>query len=429
MKERIAIVYGLRTPFGKAGGVFKHLGADDLGAAVVRELMARTNFPVRQLDEVIFGNATQPVEAINIARVIALKAGLPDSIPAYTVQRNCASGMESLTTAANKILAGEAEVILAGSTESMSRIPLFFSEKMSGFFSRLMKAKNFSEKLTAYLSFRPSFLKPVVGLELGLTDPICNLNMGQTAEVLAREFGVTREEQDRLALLSHQRAAEATQSGRLAEEMMPIPAPPDYTIIQKIDEGIRPNQSYEALAKLKPYFDRVAGVVTAGNSSQVSDGAAATLLMTEKKAKTLGLSPLGYIRGYSYAGCEGRRMGLGPLFATSKLLDKTGLKLNDFSLVELNEAFAAQVIACEKAFGSKEFAQVHLGKGEALGNIDRERLNVNGGAIALGHPVGASGTRLIITLLKELGRRGENLGLATACIGGGQGAAMALEVM
>lgn len=429
MKERIAIIEGVRTPFCKAGGVFRQLEADDLGALAVKELLARTEFPIDKIDEVIIGNAVQPVNASNVARIVALKGGLPASIPAYTVQRNCASGMEAITTAANKLLAGEAKVIIAGSTESMSRVPLLYNDGMTQFFTRGAKAKTWGQALKNLFSFRPAFLKPIVGLEQGLTDPISNLNMGQTAEFLAREYAITREEQDRFALKSHQKTVAAAQAGRFANEIIPVPVPPDYSVIQSTDDGARANQTVEALAKLKPYFDRVTGVVTPGNSSQVTDGAAAVLLMTEKTALAMGLRPIGYLRDYAYAALEGKRMGLGPVLATSKLLDKTGLKMQDFDLIELNEAFAAQVIACEKAFASPQFAKEYLGKDQAVGAIDPEKLNVNGGAIALGHPVGATGTRLVITLLKELARRGKNRGLATLCIGGGQGAALALEVI
>ncbi len=251
--------------------------------------------------------------------------------------------------------------------------------------------------------------------------------MGQTAEILAREFHATRRDQDEFALMSHQRAAKAQLEGRLAEEIIPAPVPPAYAAMQLSDEGPRPNQDMEALGKLKPYFDRVAGTVTAGNASQITDGAAAVLVMSESNARARGITPLGYVRDYAYAALDGRRMGLGPVFATDKLLKRTGLTMADFELYEINEAFAAQVIACERAFASAEFAKANFGRDAAIGAIDRAKLNVNGGAIALGHPVGATGTRLIITLLRELRRRGLKRGLASLCVGGGQGAAFALE--
>lgn len=428
MKERIAIIEGIRTPFCKSGGVFKELSADDLGAIAVKELLVRTEFPVNEIDELIFGNVAQPVNAANIARVIALKAGLPESLIALTVHRNCASGMQSITTAANKIMALESEVIIAGGTESMTQIPLLFGRKMTEFFLKLFKAKTFTKKIQALASFRLGYLKPVVGLEQGLIDPVCGLNMGMTAEVLAREFHVTRQEQDEFALLSHQRAVKTSEGGTMAEEIVPVPIPPAYEEVQKVDDNPRSNQTPEALQKLRPYFDRRTGSVTVGNSCPITDGAAAVLVMKESKARQMGLSPIGYLKDYAYAALEGYRMGLGPVYATSKLLDKTGLTMKDFDLIELNEAFAAQVIACERAFESDNFSKDFLNRDKALGEIGRDRLNVNGGAIAIGHPVGTTGTRLVLTILKELRRRNRNLGLATLCVGGGQGAALVLEV-
>jgi acetyl-CoA C-acetyltransferase/acetyl-CoA acyltransferase len=428
MNSRLAIVDGIRTPFCKAGGKLKNVQADDLGAFAVKELIARTGLPLNEIDEVVFGNVAQPIHAANIARVIALKAGLPIELPAHTVHRNCASGMQAFTTAAQIIGAGEAETVLVGGTESMSSIPLIYGPKMTELFYRLNKARSLSQRLKVLTSFRISYLKPVVALEQGLTDPVCGLIMGLTAERLSREFHITREQQDQYALESHQRATAAIEAGRLSEEIVPIPVPPRYADIQQADEGPRPNQSMEDLQKLRPYFDRKTGTVTVGNASQVTDGAAAALVMSEEKAKALGLQPLGYLHSYAYAALDGDRMGLGPVYATAKLFDKTGFSLDDFELIELNEAFAAQVLACERAFSSHEFAQTHLGRDEALGTIDTEKLNVNGGAIALGHPVGATGARLIVTLLKELRRRNLQRGLATLCVGGGQGAALVLEV-
>ena len=426
MKERLAIIDGIRTPFCKAGGVLSALTADDLGAIAIRELMARTAFPPGQLDELIAGNVAQPIEAANVARVIALKAGLPASLIASSVHRNCASGMEAITTAANRIFSDEATAIITVGCESMSNIPLMYGRSMTALFARLMRAKTTWQRLATWASFRPTMLTPVVGVQVGLTDPVCGLNMGQTAEILAREFAVTRQDQDEFALMSHQRAVAA--QARLAEEIVPVALPPAYAQVQSVDDGPRASQDLAALAKLRPYFDKLCGTVTVGNSCPLTDGAAALLVMSVRKARELGLSPLGYLRDYAYAALDGRRMGLGPVFATAKLAAKTGLSLKDFDLIEINEAFAAQAVACERAFASESFARAELGRTQALGQIDRARLNVNGGAIALGHPVGASGARLVLTLLKELRRRSAKRGLATLCIGGGQGAALALEV-
>ena len=429
MKERIAIIGGIRTPMGKAGGSLRNLSADDLAAKLVKELVIRTKIDVDKIDEVIFGNVANPGNAANIARVITLKAGLPEKIPAYTVHRNCASGMEAVTTAASKIWAGEAEIILVGGTESMSNIPLLFNKKMTGLFSSLFKAKTIGQKLASIAKFRPSFLTPIVGIQQGLTDPISGLIMGCTAEVVAKDFKITREEQDKFSLESHNKAEKAINAGIFKDEIVPIHNndPKNGKMIEE-DEGVRKGQTIESLAKLKPFFEKNTGTVTVGNSSQITDAACAMIVMKESKAKELGLEVLGYLREFSYAGLDPARMGLGPVFATSKLFDKTGLSLADIELIEINEAFAAQVIGCQRAFASDEFAKKHLKRDKALGEIDKNILNVNGGGIALGHPVGMSGARIIIHLLRELKRKGKNRGLATICIGGGQGGSCILEV-
>lgn len=425
MKDRIAIVSGIRTPFCKAGGVMRDLEADDIGACAVTELLARTGVPAADVDELIFGNVIQPPHAANIARIVAVKAGLPVSIPAFTVNRNCASGMEAIASAADKIQMGHEEIMIAGGTESMSNFPVLIKKKYKNFLMKLSKAKTWQQKLSSIFSFRPSFLVPDIP---EISDPLCGLNMGQTAEILSREYKVTREEQDAFSLLSQERAAKGIAEGRFAEEIAPIPLPPTYQTMQIQDDGPRANTTLSALSKLMPIFDRYTGTVTAGNSSQVTDGAAAVMLMKESKAKALGLKPLGYIREYAAAGLQPSRMGLGPAFAISKVLAKTGMKLEEMDLIEINEAFAAQVLAVVKACASDEFAKKELGRDKAIGTIDLEKLNVNGGAIALGHPLGASGARLVLTLLKELKRRNKQVGLASLCIGGGQGQAMILEV-
>jgi acetyl-CoA C-acetyltransferase/acetyl-CoA acyltransferase len=425
MKERIAIVDGVRTPFCKAGTSLARVQADDLGAFIVKELMSRTGFPSAKIDELIFGNVGSPAHAANIARVVALKAGLAQDLIAYSVHRNCASGMESITTATNKILSGNANVILAGGTESMSNYPLLFGDKMTALFGKLMRAKTLGQKISTMSSFRPSFLKPKITVMMGLTDPVCGLNMGQTAEVLAREFAISREEQDQFALNSHIKAAQA--QDLLASEIAPFPVPPGYQKIIDTDNSVRPDQSLEALGKLKPYFDRVNGTVTAANACPLTDGAGAVLLMKESQAKEMGLDVLGYLKEYAYAGLEPDRMGLGPVYATSKVLDKAGMKMSDMGLVEMNEAFAAQIIANLRAFESDAFAKKYLAKDKALGEIDLTKFNIYGGAIAIGHPVGVTGTRLVLSLLKQMKREKVQTGLATLCIGGGQGAALILE--
>lgn len=428
MKERMAIIEGWRTPFCKAGTDLASISADDLGAFVVREMLNRIEFNSDEIDELIFGNVGQPVNAPNIARVVALKAGLNQIIPAYTVHRNCASGMESITTAANKILAGQVKVVVAGGTESMSNYPLLYNKPMSKLFSELMRAKSPTQKLSTLLSFRPHYLKPVIAVMEGLTDPICSLNMGQTAEVLAKEFNISRQHQDEFALQSHVKAAKAQADNIFLDEILNLPHGPDYKTMVSTDNGIRVDQTLEALKKLRPIFDRQEGTVTAGNACPISDGAASVLMMSESEAKKRGLNPLGYVKDYAYAGLEPHRMGLGPVYATAKLFGNNKMTMKDIDLVELNEAFSVQVLANQMAFDSTQFAQDYLNRSHALGAIDDHKLNINGGAIALGHPVGTTGTRIIITLLKALKRGQKNVGLATLCIGGGQGGAVLLEV-
>jgi len=437
MKDRLVIVDGVRTPFSRAGTDLAALGADELGRVAVNALLTRTGLDPALIDEVIFGCVAQPVDAANVARVIALRAGIPESVPAITVSRNCASGCEAVTQAQEKMLAGRGSVFVVGGTESMSGIPFLFEPATAEKFNRAARAKTSGQRLQAYASFRAGDFLPRIGLQLGLTDPVCGLNMGETAELLAREFGITRAEQDAFALQSHQRAILAR--NRLAEEICPIFPSPDFkpqpgkarprgprsAVIQ--DNGPRENQTLAALAKLKPVFDRKTGVVTAGNSSQVTDGAVALLVMSEKRAAELHLNPLGALTGYAYAGCDPARMGLGPLFAIARATAQTGLTIADADLVELNEAFAAQTLAVLKCARSELFARDVLHGDRPLGEIPVEKLNVNGGAIALGHPVGATGARLVLTSLKELQRRKARRALVTLCVGGGQGAALWLE--
>lgn len=425
MKDRVAIVSGVRTPFCKAGGVMNDFSPDDLGAFIVSELLIRTGVSGKDVDELIFGNVLQPPQSLNIARIIAIKAGLPVSTPAFTVNRNCASGLEAITNASDKILLKEAGIIIAGGVESMSNFPVLVNKQFKNFLQRFNKAKGWRQRLSALLTFRFGFIIPE---QPDIADPLCGLNMGQTAEVLAREFGITRREQDQFALLSQHRATQAINEGYFIDEIAPVPLPPRYDTVQVCDDGPRENQTLDALSKLKPSFDPVMGTVTAGNASQISDGAAAVLLMSESKAKAMGLEPLGYIKDYAVAGLQPHRMGLGAAFALAKLLDQTKMQLSDFDLIEVNEAFAVQVLAVVKACASTEFARKEFGRDRALGVIEMEKLNVNSGAIALGHPLGASGTRLVLTLLRELKRRGKNLGVATLCVGGGQGQSIAVEV-
>lgn len=421
---RLVVIDGVRTPFCRVGTDLAPLGAEELGRIVVNALLTRTGFNPALIDEVIFGCVGQPADAANVARVIALRAGIPEHVPAFTVHRNCASGCEALTQAYEKMLAGRGEIFVIGGTESMTQVPLLYTHQAAAKFARLSRAKSSLQKLGAILSFRPSDFKPRVGLLLGLTDPVCGLNMGETAEVLAREFSVTREKQDAFALESHMRAIAARE--RLTEEICAVYPPLTKNVVTE-DNGPRKEQTMEALAKLKPAFDRRNGTVTAGNASQITDGAVALLVMSEMKAAELGLTPLGAMTGYAYAGCEPRRMGLGPVYAIAEAERRTGLTLDHADLVEINEAFAAQVIACLHCLKSEEFARKHLRRERPIGKVPKDVLNVNGGSIALGHPVGATGARLILTSLKELNRRQGKRALVSLCVGGGQGAAIWFE--
>ncbi|MDP6360858.1 MAG: thiolase family protein [Planctomycetota bacterium] len=423
----IAIVGGCRTPFIKAGTVFKDIEADELGRLAASELFYRLEIDPSMVDETVFGNVGNPMDAMNVARVIALRSGVPRSRPAHTVHRNCASGFEAITTAAEKILTGQAETVLAGGTESMSNMPLVFGREYADIAAGIQKAKTTTGKLTTALKLRPRHFKPIPALLRGLTDPFTGMLMGQTAELLANEWDISREGQDEFALQSHMKAIDAQRNERLRDEIVPVYVPPQYSDTMSYDNGVREDSSIDKLAKLRPFFDKRGGTVTPGNSSQVTDGAVAVLVMSAEKCLSLGIEPLGYLRSWAYAGLDPERMGLGPVHATPRALERAGLSMGDMNLVELNEAFAAQVLANLRAFESKEFAQSMLGKSEAVGTIEPEILNVNGGGIALGHPVGATGTRLVLTLLQEMQRRDVQFGLATLCVGGGLGGTLVLE--
>ena len=400
---RLVIVDGVRTPFCKWNTSLASLGADELGRIAVSALLTRTGLDPQRIDEVIFGCVCQPAEAANIARVIALRAGIPESVPAMTVHRNCASGFEAVTTAFERMAAGHGSVFVVGGAENMSQVPLLFKQSAAKKYGALGGAKTFGKKLAALAKFRLSDFEPRIAIKLGLTDPVSGLNMGETAEILARENGISREMQDEFAVQSNQRAVAARE--KLAEEICPV-----YVNGKAIteDNGPRADTSLAALGKLKPTFDRRYGTVTPGNSSQITDGAVALLVMTEEKAKELGFKqPLGRLTDYAYTGCDPARMGLGPVSA----IRKTGRPFAEADLIEINEAFAAQVLAVLKT----------------LGDVPLEKLNVNGGSIALGHPVGATGARLVLTALKELQRRQGRRALVSACVGGGQGGALWLE--
>lgn len=409
--SRVAILAGWRTPFAKMGTTLRDLSAADLGRTVTVALLARTGVDPAMIDEVIFGCVAQPADAPNLARVVALRSGIPDEVPALTVQRNCASGLEAVFEGARRLVRGEGSLYLVGGIESMSNVPFFFSPSAARKFGLLAAAKSPWQKVRAAATFRPRDFRPIPGLKLGLADPVCGLNMGETAELLAREYGISREAQDAFALRSHQRAAAADFGAEI------VPAYDDRqgcAILE--DNGIRSGQTPEALAKLRPVFEKGTGTVTAGNSSQLTDGAVALLMGTEAMAEQLGLTPLGYLSAAAVVGCDSARMGLGPVFALQRLCRESGLRLEDADRIEINEAFAAQVLAVLQEV-----------KNRGLGEISLDRLNVHGGAIALGHPVGATGARLVLTALQELQQQKLNRALVTLCVGGGQGAAAWLE--
>ncbi len=422
--KSLAVLAGARTPFSKVFTDLQGVSAVELGRVAFIDALRRCDLTPSDVDEAVFGNVSGPPDAANITRVIALKSGVPHDRIAHTVNRNCASGMESVLSAWHSIHQQRAKVVVAGGTESMSQVPLLVSPEAAKLWMRLGRAKTLLQRVSVLAKFRLRHFKPVVGLELGLTDPVSGLNMGETAEVLAKEFAITRGQQDAFALTSHLQAAAAQEQCFLSGEIVPITARNGE--FMKKDNGPRAQQSLDQLARLKPIFDRN-GTVTAGNSCPLTDGAAALVLVDGDSVNQYQASPLGYITSYAIAGCDPRRMGLGPVYATAKLLKQTGLRMSDFDAIEINEAFAAQVLACQAAAASKSFAQKELGLSNAMGEFPSDRLNVHGGAIALGHPVGTTGTRLILTLLRTLRQNGGRRGLATLCVGGGQGFAVMVE--
>lgn len=431
----VVIVDGVRTPFVKSGADFAKVRAHELGRVAMRELLERLEIADGKgskarvkVDQVCIGNVGSPEDAANIARVVGMTAGLHQSIPGYSVHRNCASGMEAIAQGWLKIASGEADVMMVGGTESMSGMPLIYRPEMVDIFAMLMKAKTLGQRLAAFAKIRPKFLlNPIVAIQEGLTDPFCGMNMGQTADLLAREFGITREDQDRFAVESHRKAVVATENGKLLEEIVPFPMPMKYKTILKTDIGPRKGLNMEQLAKLKPYFDRVNGTVTVGNACPITDGAAMLALMSAETAKAAGYQVLGKIRSIAFTGHEPERMGLGPAYACHEALKKAGLTLKQMDVIEINEAFAAQVISVTKAMASKQWCQEKLGASEAVGEVDPAKLNPNGGAVALGHPVGSSGARIVLTALKELKRSGKQFAISSLCIGGGQGGAVVVE--
>lgn len=420
----VYIVDGARSPFLKAKGKPGPFSASDLAVNAGKELLQRQPFSPKEINEVVIGCVMPSVDEANIARVISLRLGCGKTIPAYTVQRNCASGMQALDSAAKDIASGRHDLVLAGGTEAMSRGPLLFSDKFTDWMSSLASAKDLKNKLKAWAGFRPAYLKPVIALMRGLTDPIVNLSMGQTAEILAYKFNISRDDMDQYSLESQQWAAAGQDNHHFAEVLSVYGNKGDFYVA---DDGIRRDTSMEKLAALKPFFDKKFGSVTAGNSSQVSDGAALLLLASKEAVQKYKLPVLARIVDVEWAGVDPSQMGLGPVYATHQLLQKQNLKMDEIDYWEINEAFAAQVIACLRAWESDEYCKKNLGLDQSPGKIDRSKLNVDGGAIAMGHPVGASGARIVLHLIEVLKRQQAKKGIATICIGGGQGGAMLIE--
>jgi acetyl-CoA C-acetyltransferase/acetyl-CoA acyltransferase len=428
IREPLAIVGGIRTPFVRAYGPMMKVQADRLGTIASTRLFEQLKLSPDTMNESVWGNVSGQPDAANLARVISLRAGVPASCIGHTVNRNCASGMEAIISSWQALQdRPQSKIILAGGTESMSNIPFMFNEDATHWFLQFERQKTMFARIAHMLKFRPSFMSPVVGIKLGLTDPVCKLNMGETAENLVSDFKITREEQDAFALNSHEKALAAHAAGFFDDEIVPVGSPwvEDKQITQ--DVGPRKGMTMESMAKLRPIFKHQGGSVTVGNSCPITDGAVALVVCLASEAERRGWKPLGYLKHYTIAGLDPSRMGLGPAFAIHQLCQQTGKTLENFSRFEINEAFASQVIACLKAMASPEFCQTHFQRAVPLGTIDPAQLNVNGGAIALGHPVGATGARLVLTLLRELRRTGLKNGLASLCVGGGQGVAMWLS--
>jgi acetyl-CoA acyltransferase len=423
-ERRVAIVAGLRTPFAKSGSMFRDVPAVALARHATRELLYRTELDGREVDEIIFGQVVPSVVTPNVAREVSLLPQFLPSVPAYTLNRACASSGQTVSNAADQIALGHADTIIAGGVESLSNIPILHSQRFSRILMDSVKARSLGARLAILAKARPRDLRPVTP---AIAEPSTGETMGQSAEKMAKENGITRDAQDRLALQSHQRAAAATADGRLPAEIAPWLGSQDAIEVAINDNGIRTDASLDALANLKPVFDRRYGSVTAGNSSPLTDGAAAVLLMAEHKAKALGYEPLAYLRSYAVSAVDpGWQLLMGPAYAVPKALERAGIAWSELGLVEIHEAFAAQVLSNVQAWASREWAE-RLGLSGPVGEVDWERTNVMGGSIAIGHPFAATGARLVTTLANEMRRRAVQFGLISICAQGGMGFAMVLE--
>jgi len=424
--RRVAIVGGCRTPFAKAGTAFRDVSAVDLARHAARELLVRTEIPPSEVDQVIFGQVIPSVLVPNVAREVSLLPQFPKTIPAYSLNRACASSNTAIAAGFDQIRLGEMDVVLAGGTESLSEVPILHSRRFANILVESSKAKSLGQRLGILLRTRPRDLVPVTP---AIAEPSTGESMGQSAEKMAKENGISREAQDAFALRSHLNAARGTADGRLTAEIAPYFLPPAFDRIESTDNGVRSDTSLEQLAKLRPVYDRKHGTVTAGNASPLTDGASAVLIMSEEKARALGYKPLAFIRSWAVAAVDpGWQLLMGPAWAVPKALDRAGITLKDVGLIEMHEAFAAQVLSNIQAFESKDFARKQLGRSEAVGEVNRDILNVMGSSIAIGHPFGATGGRVTITLANEMQRRGAQFGLISVCAQGGMGFAMVLEL-
>ena len=422
--RRAVVVAGLRTPFARSGTVFKDVSGVALARHAARELLYRTELDGREVDEVIVGQVVASPLAPNVAREVSLLPQFPRTIPAYSLNRACSSGAQAVTNAADQIEAGHADVVLAGGVESLSDIPILHSKRFSQVLVAASKARSIGDRVRLFASVRPRDLVPVAP---AIAEPSTGETMGQSAERMAKENGITREAQDRYALMSHQRAAAATADGRLTAEIAPWFGGPDLSDVTSTDNGIRADTSLDALAQLKPVFDKRYGTITAGNASPLTDGASMVLVMAEEKARALGYRPLAAIRSYAVAAVDPAWQLLsGPAWAVPLALDRAGLRWQDLGLIEIHEAFAAQVLSNVQAWSSQEWAE-RVGRSRPLGEVDWSCTNVMGGSIAVGHPFGATGGRIITTLAYEMARRDVQYGLVSICAAGGMGFALVLE--
>ena len=423
--QPVYVVDGARTPFLKAKGAPGPFAASDLAVQAGRSLLTRQPFSPHDLDEVILGCAAPSPDETNIGRMVALRLGCGLDVPGWTVMRNCASGMQALDSAMANIQSGRSQLVLAGGVDALSRAPLLYSDAMVLWFAQMMAARTTGAKLKMFAKLRPSvLLSPVIGLMKGLTDPVNGLLMGQTAENLAWKFGLTRQQMDAFSVRSHQKVMAGRAAGHYGEI---VPLIDDKGNVYPDDDGVRADASMAGMAKLKPFFDKKYGNITAANSSQITDGAAWLILASEDAMKQWNLKPLGRITDSQWSGLDPAQMGLGPVHAATPILQRQGLGLNDLDAWEINEAFAAQVLACIEAWKSEDYCREQLGLPGALGALDEDKLNVDGGAVALGHPVGASGARIVLHLLQVLRQRKAKRGIASICIGGGLGGAMLVE--